>query len=172
MGVAEHPEPLRAVVIAFGANLGPKDETIPAAAARLAAEPGVYDLKLSSLHESVAITLAGADPDAPRYLNAVALANVSLSPAELLALLHQLEAEFGRDRSTGRWSARTLDLDLINYADHLSDAPQLLLPHPRAHERDFVLAPWLELDPSAVLPTFGAVSELLLALREGEDEAH
>lgn len=172
MGTAEHPEPRYPAVIAFGANLGSKDQTIQAAAQRLVAEPGVHALKLSSLHESVAITLEGVDPDAPRYLNAVAVAEVSLSAAELLSLLHRVEAEFGRDRSTGRWSARTLDLDLITFADQLSEAPELLLPHPRAHKRDFVLAPWLEIDPDAALPTFGEVSTLLAKLKESEHETN
>jgi len=83
----------------------------------------------------------------------------------LLAYLHAIEARHGRERRE-RWGDRTLDLDLIAYGDVTSADPRLTLPHPRAAERDFVLAPWLAVDPDAVLPGAGRVDELLARLRE------
>jgi 2-amino-4-hydroxy-6-hydroxymethyldihydropteridine diphosphokinase len=83
----------------------------------------------------------------------------------LLSLLHRIEVAHGRERRE-RWGDRTLDLDLIAYGDVISDTPELTLPHPRAAERDFVLGPWLAVDPDAVLPGRGRVADLLEDLRE------
>jgi 7,8-dihydro-6-hydroxymethylpterin-pyrophosphokinase len=89
----------------------------------------------------------------------------------LLGYLHAIEVRHGRTRAAARsaheagWEDRTLDLDLIAYGDVVSDDPRLLLPHPRAGERDFVLEPWLAVDPDAVLPGVGRVDEALQRLR-------
>lgn len=157
-------EPVEAV-IALGANLGDREATLRAAQAEIARLPLTDDVRVSTPLSTVALTLDGPDPDAPRYLNAVALVRTRLGPAVLLGMLHEIEARHGRERRE-RWGARTLDLDLIAYGDEISRDPALLLPHPRAAERDFVLAPWLELDPEAVLPGSGRVAELLSRLRE------
>lgn len=151
-------------VIAFGANLGDRAETIRQAADRIARLPLVEDLRLSELHESVAVRVDGPDPDAPAYMNAVAVLTTRLAPHVLLGLLHAIEDEHGRVR-TERWGDRTLDLDLIVYADAVSDDPHVLLPHPRAAERMFVLEPWLSIDPDAEIPGVGRVSDLVEALR-------
>ena len=82
----------------------------------------------------------------------------------LLGYLHAIEARHGRDRRE-RWGDRTLDLDLIAYGEVISDDPRMTLPHPRAAERDFVLEPWLSLDPDATLPGVGRADELLAHLR-------
>ena len=89
----------------------------------------------------------------------------------LLGYLHAIEARHGRPARTAdqpRWQDRTLDLDLIAYGDVRSAEPALTLPHPRAAERDFVLAPWLTVDPDAVLPGVGRVDDLLARLRASD----
>jgi 2-amino-4-hydroxy-6-hydroxymethyldihydropteridine diphosphokinase len=150
-------------VIAFGANLGDRAATLHAAAIALADADGVELTAMSGLHESIALKPGGADPTAPEYLNAVALVTTTLAPAALLALLHRIEAD--NDRVRGEvWADRTLDLDLIDYAGLQQNRPGLMLPHPRAQDRDFVLRPWLEVDPDAVLPGHGRVADLLAAL--------
>ncbi len=112
------------------------------------------------------MTVRGEDEDAPRYLNAVALLETRLAPGELLASLHRIEARHGRVRRE-RWGDRTLDLDLIAYGDERIDRDDLVVPHPRAHEREFVLAPWLDVDPDAEIPGRGRVADLLDGLRGG-----
>lgn len=151
-------------IVAFGANLGDRRATIENAAERIARLPLVTDVRLSELFETVAVRLDGPDPDAPAYVNAVAQVTTRLAPQILLGLLHAIEDENGRERRE-RWGDRTLDLDLIAYADVVSDDPQLLLPHPRAAERLFVLEPWLSLDPDAELVGHGRVADLVVALR-------
>ncbi|WP_217181664.1 2-amino-4-hydroxy-6-hydroxymethyldihydropteridine diphosphokinase [Streptomyces sp. AC495_CC817] len=155
-------------VVAFGANLGDREETIRSAAERIARLPLVSDVRLSRMFETVALTLDGPDPDAPGYVNAVALVTTRLAPGILLGMLHAIEAENGRERHE-RWGDRTLDLDLIAYGEERSDDPHVLVPHPRAAERLFVLEPWLDLDPDAELPGHGRVADLAAALRaQGE----
>ncbi|GAB3279712.1 2-amino-4-hydroxy-6-hydroxymethyldihydropteridine diphosphokinase [Microbacterium sp. MEC084] len=166
MPPVERREPVTAVV-ALGANLGDRAATIAQALAELRRLPLVEDVVASTPIESVALTLDGPDESEPAYLNAVALVRTRLDASVLLGLLHAIEARHGRERRE-RWGARTLDLDLIAYGELTSDDEKLKLPHPRAAERDFVLAPWLEVDPDAVLPGRGRVADLLRALREGE----
>ena len=156
-----------AVVIALGANLGDRHDLIRSAIADLRRLPMTSDVVASEPLESIAVTLSGPDPSAPPYVNAVALATTRLAPSVLLRELHAIEARHGRERRE-RWGDRTLDLDLIAYGDLRSTDPALLVPHPRAAERDFVLAPWLSIDPDAVLPGHGRVADLLAALRRTE----
>jgi len=101
-------------------------------------------------------------PPQPDYLNAVLLARTTLSSRVLLDRLHEVEAAFERVRDV-RWGPRTLDIDIITVEGEVSDDPELTLPHPRAHERAFVLAPWHDMDPGAVLPGRGTVAALLAA---------
>lgn len=152
-------------VIALGSNEGDRGETLAAAAERLRRLPLVDDLVMSDPVETVAVRLDGPDPDAPRYLNAVALMTTRLAPQVLLGMLHAVEEEQGRVRRE-RWGDRTLDLDLIAYGDFRCEEPSLTVPHPRAAERLFVLEPWLSIDADAVLPGSGRVADLVLALRE------
>ncbi|MGF6823751.1 2-amino-4-hydroxy-6-hydroxymethyldihydropteridine diphosphokinase [Microbacterium sp. ZKA21] len=161
------PRPARettVAVVALGANLGDRRETIEQAAARIARLPLVDDVRLSPLHETVAVRPDGPDPDAPTYVNAVALVTTRLAPQVLLGMLHAIEEEHGRERRE-RWGDRTLDLDLIAYGDVTSNAAHLLLPHPRAAERLFVLEPWLDLDPDAEIPGVGRAVDLAAGLR-------
>ncbi|MEO8094301.1 MAG: 2-amino-4-hydroxy-6-hydroxymethyldihydropteridine diphosphokinase [Pseudolysinimonas sp.] len=155
-------------VIAFGANQGDRAATILAAARELADADGIELTAISSLHETVAVRLdadgtARPAPDAPGYLNGVALIRTTLTPDALLTLLHELESDHGRVRAE-RWGDRTLDLDIVDFAGIRRDRGGLTLPHPRAAERDFVLRPWLEVDPDAVLVGTGRVADLVAAL--------
>lgn len=169
-GMPEHEPravgPAHRAVIALGANLGDRAATIREAIADLGRLPLTDLVAAADPVESVAITLGGPDADAPRYLNAVALVDTRLAPSVLLGYLHAIEARHGRERRE-RWGSRTLDLDLIAYGDVRSDDPALVLPHPRAAERDFVLDPWLSIDPEAVLPGVGRVADLRAALPGG-----
>lgn len=157
-------------VVALGSNLGDREATLLAATRELAEADGVELRAVSPVHETVALRTAGPDPDAPAYLNAVALIRTTLTPDALLALLHRIEAAHGRERAE-RWGDRTLDLDLIDFGGLRRDSRGLTLPHPRAAERAFVLRPWLEVDPDAVLPGAGRVADLLAALDAAEDAA-
>ncbi|WP_221585072.1 2-amino-4-hydroxy-6-hydroxymethyldihydropteridine diphosphokinase [Microbacterium sp. G2-8] len=151
-------------VIALGANLGDTSRTLAEATSELASMPLTSEVVCSDAIASVAVTLDGPDPSKPGYLNAVALVTTRLAPSVLLEMLHGIEERHGRQRRE-RWGDRTLDLDLIAYGHVVSDDPRLLLPHPRAHERDFVLAPWAQVDPHASIPGRGAVVDLLARLR-------
>lgn len=154
-------------VIALGSNEGDRGEMLRAAAERLRRLPLVDELVMSEPIETVAIKPDGPDPDAPPYLNAVALMTTRLAPQVLLGMLHAVEEEQGRVRLE-RWGDRTLDLDLIAYGDFRSDAEHLRVPHPRAAERLFVLEPWLSIDPDAVLPGIGRVDDLVRVLKAEE----
>ncbi|RDV43351.1 2-amino-4-hydroxy-6-hydroxymethyldihydropteridine diphosphokinase [Leifsonia sp. ku-ls] len=147
-------------VLAFGSNLGDRAATIRAAVDLLAAEPGVDVRAVSRLYETPALRPTGIDEEAPAYLNAVALVRTLLEPLDLLGLVNAVEDRLGRVREE-RWGDRTIDIDVVDYDGIVSDDdPRIVLPHPRAHERAFVLVPWLDVDPDAQLPGFGAVSAL------------
>ncbi|WP_167143268.1 2-amino-4-hydroxy-6-hydroxymethyldihydropteridine diphosphokinase [Canibacter zhoujuaniae] len=148
------------ILLAFGANLGDRAGAIRAAQAELAAHLEIHEFESSPLRETIALTEHGPDPEAPRYLNGVAQAVTTLEPLALLRLVQQVETKYGRTR-TARWGDRTLDIDVISYAGLVQRTPELTLPHPHAHERDFVLSPWLALDPNAVLLRHGRVANLL-----------
>lgn len=153
-------------VIALGANLGDRGSTLRAAAQAIAAVPGVRPLASSREVESVALTLDGLDTTKPRYRNAVVVVDTDLTPDALLDALHRIEDDHGRTREV-RWGDRTLDLDVVAIDDLRIDTATLTVPHPRAGERAFVLAPWLDADPDAELPGAGPVADLLAAL--GDD---
>lgn len=151
-------------VIAIGTNLGDRTAIFQAAVWALAEADGIEVTAISTPIESVAVRTGGLDPSAPRYLNAVVLIRTTLAPQALLERLHAIEDANGRERHE-RWGDRTLDLDLIDYAGMQSTTDTLTLPHPRAHERDFVLAPWFEVASDAVLPGQGRIADLLAGLR-------
>ena len=150
-------------VIAIGSNLGDREATFAAAVRTLADSDGIELTAISTPIETVALRPQGEDADAPAYLNGVVLVRTTLPPRALLSLLHDIERRYGRVRSE-RWGDRTLDLDIIDYAGLQSATDELTLPHPRAHERAFVLRPWAEVAPEAVLPGHGRVADLLAAL--------
>jgi 2-amino-4-hydroxy-6-hydroxymethyldihydropteridine diphosphokinase len=130
------------VYVGLGSNLGDREETLRAAVARLSAGPRVEVLGVSSLRETDPV---GPIADQPRFLNGVVVLETSLSPRELLDRLLEIEAEFGRTREGPPGGPRTLDLDLLLYGDEHVDEPGLRVPHPRLHERSFVLEPLEEL---------------------------
>ncbi|MGW1601483.1 2-amino-4-hydroxy-6-hydroxymethyldihydropteridine diphosphokinase [Streptomyces eurythermus] len=152
-------------VISLGSNLGNRLETLQGAVDALEDTPGVRVKAVSPVYETEPW---GVEPGSqPSYFNAVVVLKTTLPPASLLERAHAVEEAFRRVRDE-RWGPRTLDVDIVAYADVTSDDPQLTLPHPRAHERAFVLAPWHDVDPQAQLPGRGAVAELLSAItREG-----
>lgn len=166
--------PGRRAVVALGANLGDRAETIAAAIDELDRLPLTRLIRAAEPIETVALTLEGPDAAAPSYLNTVAIVETRLAPSVLLTYLHAIEERHGRaprSPEQPRWQDRPLDLDLIVHGDVVSDAPELTLPHPRAAERDFVLGPWLAVDPDAELPGRGRVETLLAALRADAEAA-
>jgi 2-amino-4-hydroxy-6-hydroxymethyldihydropteridine diphosphokinase len=105
-------------------------------------------------------------PAQPDYLNAVLIVATTCPARDLLAAAHRIEAAFGRVRAE-RFGPRTLDIDIITYDGEVSADPELTLPHPRAHERAFVLQPWHDIEPAAELPGHGAIGRLLAGLDRG-----
>lgn len=148
-----------AVVLALGSNLGDRVATVRAALAALSAEPGIRVEAVSPLYETPAVRPEGVSAEAPAYLNAVARIHTILDPLALLAAANRVEDALGRVR-TERWGDRTIDIDIVDYGGIVSDDPRVTLPHPRAHERAFVLVPWHDLDPVAMIPGRGPVAAL------------
>jgi len=149
--------PDRDVVLALGSNLGDRLATLQQAVDLLCGE----DFRCTAV-SGVYETAPVGGPPQDDYLNAVLLGRCDLPPARLLGLTQAAEAALHRVRAQ-RWGPRTLDVDIIAYGDERSADPVLTLPHPRAHERAFVLVPWLEADPAAVLPGHGPVAGLVAA---------
>jgi len=147
-------------VLALGSNLGDREASIRAALADLAAEPGIRVAAVSSLVETPALKPTGVDRTAPAYLNAVAIVETVLDPHALLAVANRIEADHGRVREE-HWGDRTLDIDIVDYSARVVADDRLTLPHPHAAQRAFVLAPWFELEPDAVLVGHGPIAELL-----------
>ena len=141
-------------VVALGANIGNPQEQMDLAVAMLCESTDV--IAISSYYPTKPV----GGPEQPDYLNAVCLIESNLPALDLLSLLHGIEKSLGRERKE-KWGPRTIDLDLIQYGSLLSSADELQLPHPRAHERRFVLEPWHEIEPGALLLTHGKISELL-----------
>ncbi len=132
------------VVLSLGSNLGDRLAHLRAAVDALSRSLDV--VAVSPVYETAPV----GGPSQDDYLNAVLVATTDLSPREVVALCQEVEAGEGRERLE-RWGPRTLDVDLVAYDDLVSDDPVATVPHPRAHERSFVLEPWLSLDPDAVL---------------------
>ncbi|MFI6425701.1 2-amino-4-hydroxy-6-hydroxymethyldihydropteridine diphosphokinase [Promicromonospora sp. NPDC050880] len=139
------------VVIAIGANLGDPQATMRSAVAELDRMPGLQITDVSPLARTAAV---GGPEDQPDYLNAVLLARTTLPARALLHACLEIENLHGRTRDE-RWGARTLDVDLITYGTLTDSADDIEVPHPRAHERAFVLEPWSQIAPDAVLPGLG-----------------
>jgi 2-amino-4-hydroxy-6-hydroxymethyldihydropteridine diphosphokinase len=147
--------------VGLGSNLGDREATIRAALEALAAEPGVEVAAVSSLTETDPVGYL----DQPRFLNGAAALDTTLGPRALLDLLLGVERRLGRDREgVPAQGPRTLDLDLLLYESAEIDEPGLRIPHPRLHERPFVLEPLAELDPALEVPGKGAVQALLARL--------
>ena len=146
-------------VLSLGSNLGDRERNLREAVAAIAATPGVTIDAASGIVETAAIKPFGVDESAPAYLNAVIRVSTSMAPLELLAAAAAIESDHGRVREV-RWGDRTLDIDIVTYGEVRQDDSTLTLPHPRAAERSFVLVPWLDIEPDAVLPGIGRVDGL------------
>jgi 2-amino-4-hydroxy-6-hydroxymethyldihydropteridine diphosphokinase len=150
--------PDRPVVIALGSNLGDRLANLQQGLSALCG--GGLDCEaISAVYETAPV----GGPAQDDFLNAVLLASSPLPADQILRRCQRAEDALGRVR-TVRWGPRTLDVDLITYGTEVSNGPDLTLPHPRAHERAFVLAPWLDVDPAACLPGHGSVRDLLAAV--------
>ncbi|MDP1720652.1 MAG: 2-amino-4-hydroxy-6-hydroxymethyldihydropteridine diphosphokinase [Candidatus Nanopelagicaceae bacterium] len=144
-------------VVALGANLAEPAEAVELALALLNESSDL--VSRSKLY----VTRPVGGPPQPDFVNAVCILESDLPAVDLLGVLQGIEKSMGRVR-TEKWGPRVIDLDLIQYGSILSQDETLTLPHPLAHERRFVLEPWLEIDPAAVLITHGKVSEILAQL--------
>ena len=142
-------------VVGLGSNLGDREALIRQAADLIGAT------RLSTIIE----TEPWGDPDQPRYLNAVAEVDTQLPAHSFLVHLLDVERRLGRERVGRKWGPRTIDLDLLVYGDDRIDEPGLVVPHPRLHERAFVLEPLAELDPAREIPGLGTVQTLLAGLQ-------
>lgn len=146
------------VVLSLGSNLGDRLANLQLGLEVMTAG-GISFLAVSGVYETAPV----GGPEQEDYLNAVLLAASALPARDILALCAAAEAAAGRER-TVRFGPRTLDVDIIACGTETSADPELTLPHPRAHERAFVLAPWLEVEPHAVLPGWGPVADLMAAI--------
>jgi 2-amino-4-hydroxy-6-hydroxymethyldihydropteridine diphosphokinase len=147
--------------VGLGSNLGDREATIRAALAELDAAEGLDVIAVSTLVDTAPLGYT----DQPRFLNGAAALESRLSPRDLLDLLLVVEARFGRDRAlVPAQGPRTLDLDLLLYGEARIHEPGLEIPHPRLHERAFVLGPLAELDPALEVPGKGSIQTLLAGL--------
>lgn len=153
--------------IALGGNLGDRTATLLSAVRELNAVPGVRVVRLSTFHDTAP---AGGPPDQPRFLNAAAELDTVLSPEALLTVLLEIERQHGRTRGE-RNAPRTLDLDLLTHGELVRSAADPILPHPRLHERRFVLAPLAEIAPTLVIPGLGRTADALLAALPPDGES-
>jgi 2-amino-4-hydroxy-6-hydroxymethyldihydropteridine diphosphokinase len=150
--------PIRRCVVALGSNLGDRLAKLQGALDSLSDTPDVWVTEVSPVYETAPVDAPeGSEP----FLNAVVLLDTTLSAYTLLDRAQAIETAFGRQRTDVVNSPRTLDVDLIVVGDRRADDENLVLPHPRAHERAFVLVPWAAADPEAAIPGLGPVSELL-----------
>ena len=150
--------PIRRVVVALGSNLGERFAALQGAVEALADTPDFFVTGVSPVYETEPVD---SPEDAGPFLNAVVLADTTLPAARLMERALAIEDAFERERSDIRNAPRTLDVDLIVVGDRRSNEDFLRLPHPRAHERAFVLQPWHDLEPDAVLPDAGPIADLL-----------
>lgn len=148
-------------VIALGANLDEPEENVELAISLI--DQSLDLIARSSLYKTTPV----GGPEQPDYINAVCIVETQLPPHELLHLLQGIEKSMGRVRDV-RWGPRVIDCDLIAYEDLIVNDDELTLPHPSAHQRRFVLEPWLEIDPTAVLANHGSIATILAQLPQAE----
>jgi len=143
--------------VGLGSNMGDRERMLWSAVHMLAFSPEVEVVAVSSIRETDPVGFA----DQPRFLNAAVALDTELEPRALLEFLMAVERELGRTRDGPRFGPRTIDLDLLLYGDEVVDEPGLTVPHPRLHERRFVLEPLAELNDELTVPEKGAVQALL-----------
>jgi 2-amino-4-hydroxy-6-hydroxymethyldihydropteridine diphosphokinase len=149
--------PIRQAVLAIGSNLGDRLERLQGGVSALEDTPEVTVVAISSVYETDPV---GGPDESGKFLNAVVLIDTTLTVHTLLDRALAIEDAFGRERSEPG-APRTLDVDVIVVGNRVADDEQLVLPHPRAHERGFVLVPWLEIDPEGEIPGKGFVADLI-----------
>lgn len=149
--------PIRQAVLALGSNLGDRHGKLQGAVSALEDTPEVTVVAISSVYETEPV---GTPDDAGKFLNAVVLIDTTLTVHTLLDRALAIEDAFGRVRSEPG-ASRTLDVDVIVVGNRIAADEALVLPHPRAHERGFVLVPWLEIDPEGEIPGKGFVADLI-----------
>ena len=157
--------PIRRCVLAIGSNLGERLNNLQGAVNSLADTPEVWVTAVSPVYETAPVDAPEGSKD---FLNAIVLADTTLSARTLLERALAVEDAYGRERTTESGSPRTLDVDLIVVGDRRAHDDDLVLPHPKAHERAFVLAPWNDVEPDADLPGQGPVAELLVKAADQE----
>lgn len=150
--------PIRRVVLSIGSNLGDRMANLQGAVSALVDTPDVWVTAVSPVYETDPVdSPEGAD----QFLNAVVVADTTLAAARVLDRALAIEDAYARERTDVTNAPRTLDVDLIVVGDRISHDPDLMLPHPRAHERAFVLRPWLDIEPDAEIPGHGPIADLL-----------
>ena len=149
-------KPLRKVVYSLGSNLGDRLGHLQGAVDALRDTPDVIVVDVSPVYETSPV---GGPEDSPDFLNLVVVAETTLEPRTLLERAQAIEDAYGRERES-RWAPRTLDVDLIMVGNAVVDHDDLRLPHPLAHERGFVLVPWLAIDPQGEVPGQGPLAAL------------
>lgn len=145
-------------ILSLGSNLGDRKKTLVKAIEDLDFSDFMHLSKVSPIIETRSID----NSDQPFYLNLICDFKTTLSPENLLRLIQKIENIYGRTRIV-KWGSRTLDIDIITYGDQIISEKNLTIPHPRAHERAFVLYPWYKIDPYASLPKGKNISDLLEA---------
>jgi 2-amino-4-hydroxy-6-hydroxymethyldihydropteridine diphosphokinase len=146
-------------VLALGSNLGNKRQWLVQALSLIATTPDIYLIDISPVVESKALTLAGVDTSKPSFLNCVAEIETPLEPEQLLRELQAIEIELGRKRKE-RWGDRNIDIDIITYGDSHYTSKDLVIPHPEAKNRAFVIVPWYLMNQKAKLPGVGRIKKL------------
>jgi 2-amino-4-hydroxy-6-hydroxymethyldihydropteridine diphosphokinase len=152
--------PIRRAVLSLGSNLGERMASIQGAVHALADTPDVWVTGASPVYETEPVN---CPPGSDNFYNAIVLIDTTLASGRLLDRAHAIEDAFGRERGEGIEvnAPRNLDVDIIVIGDRRADDETLTLPHPRAAERAFVLQPWYDIEPDAVLPDYGPIAELL-----------
>lgn len=151
--------PIRRVIFSLGSNVGDRSANLQDAVNSLLEAPGIKPVAVSPVYETTPV----GGPEQDNFYNAVLAVDTDLASRTLLERCIAVENAYGRERDE-RWGPRTLDLDLVTIGDRRRDDPDFQLPHPRAHERAFVLAPWLAIEPDAELPGHGPVRDLVAAM--------
>jgi len=149
--------PIRRAVVSLGSNLGDRRTNLQGAVDTLKDTPEVWVTDVSPIYETRPVS---SPEEAKDFLNAIVLFDTTLSVHTLLDRAQAIESAYGREREE-RNAPRTLDVDLIVVGDRRADDDDLTLPHPRAHERAFVLAPWADVEPDAEIPGVGRIADLL-----------
>jgi 2-amino-4-hydroxy-6-hydroxymethyldihydropteridine diphosphokinase len=153
-------KPIRQIILSLGSNLGDREANLQGAVDALQDTPDVKVVSVSPVYATEPVNAPGGSEE---FLNVVLLADTTLSVDTLMERCQAVEQAFGRERSE-RGAPRPLDVDLITYGTKTIETENLVVPHPRAHERAFVLTPWLDIEPDAELPGHGRVADLLAAI--------